>query len=76
VDIAVAVRLLQQADVLANEQDALGWQLRIAISLAERHLEREERVKARAVLAPVYETFNQGFRTRDLSLAAQILRTV
>jgi hypothetical protein len=61
---------------LAKEQDALAWQLRIAISLAERHLKREERVKARAVLAPVYETFNQGFSTRDLSLAAQILRTV
>ena len=49
VDNAVGVRLLQQADVLAKEQDALAWQLRIAISLAERHLEREERAKARAV---------------------------
>lgn len=76
VDNAVAVRLLQQAEVLAKEQDALAWRLRIAISLAERHLERDERVKARAVLAPVYEAFNQGFSTRDLSLAAQILRTV
>jgi predicted ATPase/DNA-binding winged helix-turn-helix (wHTH) protein len=75
-DDAVGLRLLQQADTLAKEQDALAWRLRIATSLAERHLARDERVKARAVLAPVYETFKQGFNSKDLRQAAQILSSL
>jgi predicted ATPase/DNA-binding winged helix-turn-helix (wHTH) protein len=76
VDDAVGLRLLEQAGVLAKEQDALAWRLRIATSLAERHLARDERAKARAVLAPVYDTFKQGFNSRDLRRAAQILGTL
>jgi predicted ATPase len=73
VDDAVGLRLLQQADALAKEQEALAWRLRIATSLAERHLARDERTKARAALAPVYETFKQGFNSKDLRSAVQIL---
>jgi predicted ATPase/DNA-binding winged helix-turn-helix (wHTH) protein len=73
VDDAVGLRLLQQADVLAKEQDALAWRLRIATSLAERYLARDERAKARSALAPVFETFKQGLRCKDLRSAAQIL---
>jgi predicted ATPase/DNA-binding winged helix-turn-helix (wHTH) protein len=76
VDDAVGLRLLQQADVLAKEQDALAWRLRIATSLAERHLARGERTKARAVLTPVYETFKQGFNSKNLLTAAQILGSI
>jgi hypothetical protein len=76
VDDAVGLRLLQQADVLAKEQDALAWRLRIATSLAERHLARDERTKARNVLAPVYESFKQGFNSRDLRSAAGILNSI
>lgn len=73
VDDAVGLRLLQQAATLAKEQGALAWRLRIATSLAERHLARDERAKARSVLTPVYETFKQGFNSKDLRRAAQIL---
>lgn len=76
VDDAVGLRVLQQADVLAKEQDALAWRLRIATSLAERYLARDERTKARAVLTPVYETFKQGFNSTDLRTAAQILSSI
>jgi predicted ATPase/DNA-binding winged helix-turn-helix (wHTH) protein len=76
VDDPVGLRLLQQADLLAGEQDALAWRLRIATSLAERHLARDERAKARSVLAPVYDTFKQGFSSKDLRVAAQILSSV
>ena len=75
-DDAVGLRLLQQADALAKEQDALAWRLRIGTALAERHLARDERVKARAALAPVYETFKQGFNSKDLLHAAQILSSI
>jgi predicted ATPase/DNA-binding winged helix-turn-helix (wHTH) protein len=76
VDHAVGLRLLEQADVLAKEQGALAWRLRIAISVAERHLVRDERAMARNALAPVYESFKQGFNSKDLSIAAQILSAV
>jgi hypothetical protein len=76
VDLAVGLRLLQQADTLAKEQGALAWRLRIATSLAERYLARNERMKAQTALAPVYETFKQGFNSKDLRSAAQILSSM
>jgi hypothetical protein len=75
-DAVVGLRLLQQADLLAKQQDGLAWRLRIAISLAERHVARDERVKARGALAPVYDCFKQGLKTRDLRIAAEILDTI
>lgn len=76
VDDAVGLRLLQQAEVLAKEQNALAWRLRIAISLAERHLARDEKTKARSALTPVYETFKQGFDSKDLRRASEILSSI
>lgn len=76
VDDAVGLRLLQQAAVLAKEQGALAWRLRIATSLAKRQVARDERTKARAVLAPVYDSFKQGFNSKDLRTAAQILSSL
>jgi predicted ATPase/DNA-binding winged helix-turn-helix (wHTH) protein len=72
-DDAVGMRLLQQADLLAEQQDALGWRLRIASNLAKRHLARGDHTKARAALGPVYESFKQGFKTKDLRDAAELL---
>ena len=76
VDDAVGLRVLQQADALAADQGALAWRLRIATSLAERYLARDERIKARNALAPVYENFKQGLNSKDLRSAAQILKSV
>jgi hypothetical protein len=50
--------------------------LRIATSLAECHLSRDEWTKARAVLAPVYETFKQGFNSKGLRIVAQNLSSL
>jgi predicted ATPase/DNA-binding winged helix-turn-helix (wHTH) protein len=75
-DNEVALRLLQQADLLAKQQDALAWRLRIAIDLAKRHLVRDQTSKARSALAPVYDSFKQGFNSKDLRTAAQILSSI
>lgn len=72
-DDEVGLRLLQQADLLAKQQGALGWRLRIALNIAERHLMRGDRAKALATLGPVYETFKQGFKTKNLRDAEQLL---
>jgi predicted ATPase len=39
-------------------------------------LAQDEELKARAALAPVYEGFKQGFQTRDLQLAAELLAEI
>jgi hypothetical protein len=76
VEDAVGLRLLQQADALAKEQNALAWRLRIATNLAERYLAREQRTTARTILTPIYETFTQGLDSKDLRIAARVLGSI
>ncbi|MBI1172389.1 hypothetical protein GC209_13390 [bacterium] len=52
---------------------ALGWQLRIATTIAEDLIARDRRAEARAVLEPVFAAFGEGFATRDLLRAAEVL---
>ena len=69
----IARRLFEQSLAVAVAQQALGWELRTATSLA-RWLQGEHReAEARAVLAPVYERFTEGFATADLRAAAALL---
>jgi predicted ATPase/DNA-binding winged helix-turn-helix (wHTH) protein len=67
------IRLLRKADLLASNQGALSWRLRIATTLARLYLAQNEGSEARAALEPVYERFKQGFQTRDLQAAATLL---
>jgi predicted ATPase len=53
----------------ARRQGALAWELRAAMSLA-RLLGAQDRVhEARALLAPIYDQFTEGFGTADLTAA-------
>ena len=57
----------------ARKQQARGWELRTASSLA-RLLQQEGKIEeARALLAPVYGWFSEGFDTADLTSARQLL---
>jgi predicted ATPase len=67
------IRLLHKADLVASNQGALSWRLRIATTLARLYLAHDEGSAARAALEPVYERFKQGFQTRDLRVAAALL---
>jgi len=58
----------KQAIKIAQQQKARSWELRAAMSLA--HVRPEE---ARALLRQVYDSFNEGFDTRDLKEAREIL---
>jgi hypothetical protein len=70
---ADAEALFRQALDLARQQEALSWELRSATSLA-RLLRREgRRGHARAVLAPVYGRFSEGFESADLVAAKSLL---
>jgi predicted ATPase len=63
----------QEALDLARQQQAHGWQLRAATSLARLWADQGERQKARNLLASVYGWFTEGFDTADLKDAKVLL---
>jgi predicted ATPase/DNA-binding winged helix-turn-helix (wHTH) protein len=54
-------------------QSALSWELRTATSLARLWAAQDRLDDARAVLAPVYGRFTEGFESADLSAAKFLL---
>jgi hypothetical protein len=68
-----AEALFQQALDLARHQKALSWELRSATSLARLLRQESRRDHARAVLAPVYGRFSEGFECADLVEAKSLL---
>jgi len=58
---------------LAREQDALFWELRLAVDFARLRLRQNRRDEARQILAPVYRRFTEGFGAPDMLAAKQLL---
>ena len=73
-DATTAAEAFETTLEVAREQDAKSLELRAATSLA-RLLggARWARNKARDLLAPVYDWFNEGFDTADLKDAKALL---
>jgi predicted ATPase len=64
---------MRRAIGIAQRQEAKGWELRAATSLA-RLLRKQGRIaEARDALAPVYNWFTEGFETADLKDAKALL---
>jgi predicted ATPase len=59
---------------LARELGLLSYELRSGISLAKLWAGRAQRDKALELLDPIFNRFSEGFQTRDLVAAAQLLR--
>jgi adenylate cyclase len=72
-DVDEAERCFRRALEIAREQKAKSFELRAATSLARLLLGRGERDGARALLAPVYDWFTEGFDTKDLKAAKVLL---
>ena len=68
-----AEELYRKALEIAKQQKAKLWQLRAAMSLARLCRDRGHRTEGRALLAPVYEWFTEGFNTPDLKKAKALL---
>jgi predicted ATPase len=62
-----------QAAQMAREQDALFWELRIALSVARLKVSQGRHREARALLASVYDRFTEGFATADMQAARTLL---
>jgi predicted ATPase len=63
----------ERALIVAREQDARFWELRVAASLARLWRDQGKRSEARDLLAPVYGWFTEGFDTPDLKEAKTLL---
>ena len=68
-----AERLLRRAIAVARAQDAKSWELRAVMTLAELLGRHGNDAEALALLTPVHGWFSEGFATRDLQRAAQLI---
>jgi predicted ATPase len=59
---------------LARQRGLLALELRAGISLARLWADRAQRDKALELLDPIFNRFSEGFQTRDLIAAANILQ--
>ena len=72
-DLANAETYFERALAVARQQPAKSWELRTAMSLARLWHDQGKAQQARELLAPVYGWFTEGFDTRDLKEAKQLL---
>jgi hypothetical protein len=59
---------------LARQRGLLSYELRSGISLARLWADRAQRDKALELLDPIFNRFSEGFQTRDLVAAANLLQ--
>jgi predicted ATPase/DNA-binding winged helix-turn-helix (wHTH) protein len=71
--VLAAEDCFNQAAQMAHEQDALFWELRVALSVARLRVSQGRRQEARAPLASVYDRFTEGFATADMQAARAFL---
>jgi predicted ATPase len=67
---------LQRALDIARRQEAKSLELRAAMSLARLWQQQGKQAEARALLAPVYGWFTEGFDTADLQEARTLLEAL
>jgi predicted ATPase len=58
---------------LSRRQGARAWELRTAVDLATLRVNQESPESARALLQPVFETFEEGSNTADMKAAERLL---
>jgi len=75
-DVAKAEMHFVRALEIAREQQAKSWELRAATSLATLWRDRGEREKAGELLVPIYDWFTEGFDTRDLREAKELVEAL
>jgi predicted ATPase len=73
-DAAQAEACFHQALAVARRQQAKSWELRAAMSLSRLWQQQGKRDDARALLAPIYGWFTEGFDTADLQEAKALLK--
>ncbi len=75
-DPGAAETHFRQAIDLARRQQALGWELRAALGLNALLQTQGRDDDALGVLEPVYKRFQEGFATRDLTDARELIAQI
>jgi predicted ATPase len=75
-DAVHAEACFQQALTIARSQQAKSWELRAATNLARLWQQQGNRAEARALLAPTYDWFTEGFDPTDLQDARVLLEAL
>lgn len=75
-DLAAAERCLRTSLRLAQRQSALSWELKTATSLAKLWSAQGRHDDARGILAPVYARLTEGFDSRGVKAARELLNTI
>jgi len=73
---ARAESCFQQALTVARHQQAKSFELRAAMSLARLWQQKDRQGDARALLAPIYDWFTEGFDTADLMDAKALVEAL
>ena len=60
---------------MAQEQGALHWELRVAMSLVRLRAGKDHEDKSRRILARAFALFTEGFDTKDLCAAKSMLES-
>jgi len=68
-----AEAVLVESIATARDIGALSWRLRAASDLAQLWRSRSRFADARELLSPVFTAFTEGFATRDLVVAAELM---
>jgi predicted ATPase len=71
---AEAAMCFQQALAVARDQEALGLELRAAVSVARLEHIQGRTIEARAILEPVCRRVTEGFDSPDYREAAALLK--
>ena len=72
--VAQAESHFQEALAVARQQDAKSWELRAALSLSELWRTQNRGEDAYNLLKPIYAWFSEGFDTKDLVRARDLLK--
>ena len=75
-DKSQAAALFESALASARQQEGKSLELRAAMSLARLWSQQGQRQAAKALLAPLYAWFTEGFDTADLKTAKALLETL
>lgn len=73
---AEAEALFRRAITIARQQETRSFELRATVGLAQLLRDEERRDEARALLAPLYLGFTEGFETADLVAARTLLESL
>ncbi len=74
-DEELAESVIVRALAEARRQGALAWELRAAMTLTRLRVKQGRGQEGREIVAALYARFTEGFETRDLEAAAEVLRT-